>query len=522
MSLAVPEIQRRSAGRSNLGGISASVLRWLPLLLVFATAALLRHFFVTNTDVSWGITMAEKVLDGQRLYVDVIEVNPPATVFLYIVPVLIARALSWRPELMVDTCVFLAAGVSLWFSGRLLIAARICDKINVWPLAVLFAAALMLLPARTFAEREHIALIIFLPVLALLAMRAKGAAPSLTSIIVSGIAAGFIVIIKPHFVFAIAFTAIAAALCIKSWKLLFVPEFFIAGAMAVLYLALVAVYFPIFFSDMVPLLAMVYLPIKVPFSEFIVRFATPLWVTTLFVIVMLKRKAVFGPPGCLLLAASFGFAIPYYLQQKGWPYHSYPMLALALIAAAIAFVERWHGSPTPAETMFTRSLRLATAFTLAVLTAITFCWMILAVDVSALAEPIRKIKAHPKIIAITSDIGIGHPLTRQVEGTWVGRVGSLWITTGAKLRQKREILAPELQTRLMALAERDRVMLTEDIERTRPDIILIERPDFAGYDWKAWAATDPAISRQLKAYREIETINGIAILRRETINPPLR
>lgn len=522
MSAPFLENRSRAVEYSGLGGISTSALQWLPVLLILTAAAALRLFFVTNTDVSWGITMAEKVLDGQRLYVDLIEANPPATVFLYIVPVIVARALSWRPEIVVDICVFFAVGASLWFSGRILVAARLRDKINIWPLVVLFGAVLTLLPARTFAEREHIVLIIFLPALALMAVRAKGIVPSLTTIAASGIAAGIMIVIKPHFIFAIAFTALATALCVKSWKPLFAPEYFIAGAMVALYISLVAIYFPTFFSDMISLLAAVYVPIKVPFWEFIIRFATPLWIMTLFIIVMLKRKTLFVQPNCLLLAASFGFAVPYYLQQKGWPYHSYPMLALALVAAVIAFAERWHTTRAVVETMRGRTTRLATAFTLAVLAAITFCWMILAVDLSALAEPIRKIKAHPKIIAITSDIGIGHPLTRQVEGTWVGRVASLWITTGAKLRQKRETLASDVQIRLAALAERDRVMLAEDIERARPDIILIERPAFAGYDWKAWAEADPAISRQLKAYRELETIDGIAILSRETINSSIR
>jgi hypothetical protein len=54
----------------------------LPLIAVTISAIVLRLLIVTATDVSWLITLSEKILDGTRLYVDLIEVNPPASVLL--------------------------------------------------------------------------------------------------------------------------------------------------------------------------------------------------------------------------------------------------------------------------------------------------------------------------------------------------------------------------------------------------------------------------------------------------------
>ena len=100
------------------------VARWLPLLAVFAAAIGLRLVLVANTDVSWLITLSEKVLDGQRLYVDLIEVNPPASVFLYLPLVALARVLALRPEVVVDAGVFFAIGVSLGLASHILRQAR--------------------------------------------------------------------------------------------------------------------------------------------------------------------------------------------------------------------------------------------------------------------------------------------------------------------------------------------------------------------------------------------------------------
>src|SRR5690349_11187977 len=57
---------------------------WAVPAAVLAAAVLLRFFLLANTDVSWLLTVAERVLDGQRLYIDVIETNPPAAVLLYL------------------------------------------------------------------------------------------------------------------------------------------------------------------------------------------------------------------------------------------------------------------------------------------------------------------------------------------------------------------------------------------------------------------------------------------------------
>src|SRR5215472_16888374 len=76
----------------------ARLSHWLPFVLVLAAALLLRRYVVPNVDVSWGLTIAEKILDGQRLYVDLIELNPPGAILLYLPPVIVAPLFGLRPE----------------------------------------------------------------------------------------------------------------------------------------------------------------------------------------------------------------------------------------------------------------------------------------------------------------------------------------------------------------------------------------------------------------------------------------
>jgi hypothetical protein len=142
-----------------------------------------------------------------------------------------------------------------------------------------------------------------------------------------------------------------------------------------------------------------------------------------------------------------------------------------------------------------------------------FIWNNGANNTSNIAAKIRQLGPHPTMLAITSDISLAYPLVRQVGGVWVGRVCSNWITTGVVLRRRSETLDAKTAARLDAYEAFDRAMLVEDIARSRPDVILVEKLSF---DWEAWARSDLRLREQLDAYREVETLNGIMILQRRS------
>ena len=487
--------------------VSATMPRWLPIVVVVVAAIALRRVPLANVDVSWFITIAEKWLDGQRLYVDFLDVNPPASMFLYVVPALLARLSGLTAEFTVDALVFLSAGLSLWLAARILLDTKLLAPWQAWTAAALAAIAILIVPAHSFAQREHFALIAFLPVLAVSAVRAKGGTPNWRMVIVAGLCAGITAIIKPQFVTAQLCTVAAAALCARSWRVVFAVENWIAAALLAAYAVLVLLTYPRFFTDVLPSVMAGYIPIKEEFFSFIMHAALPLWAAMLLLIARLKRATAFAPPFCVLLAASVGFAISYIVQRKGWPYQSYPMLALALMALAFAVVDR-----DAADNQSGQLSRLVAGATAVLMAVVTFFWMNIAVDRSAVAAAIRDINPHPTMLALTADISIGNPLTRQVGGVWVGRACALWLTRGVEVRRATETLDKQTDAKLKAYAKVDRVMLTEDIARHKPDMILVQLME--DMDWLAWARSDPALAALLQSYRPYKTVGDVLILRR--------
>jgi hypothetical protein len=477
--------------------------QWWPLLLFFVLAVLLLHIVGVNPDVSWGLTMAEKWLDGGRLYVDIIEVNPPATLFLYVLPVVLERLTGLHAEIFVDVLVLLAAASSLWLAARILLDDKLVSGEQGWPLAAMAAAALTILPGQSFGEREHIALIAILPLLAVNWVRAERKAPSLRMAVLAGIGAGITAIIKPYFAAVILCTGAAAAWSARSWRMLFALENWIAAAMLASYIAFVWLTYPVYFSEMLPLLATVYIPMKLPLGVLLLNVAMPLWVLMLYMVWGLSRLDMLKAPISLLLAASTGFALAYLVQQKGWPNHSYPMLALALLALGDALL----------ALRAKRRDRITGGVAGLLVATVTFYWMNVAPDHAALIAPIRTIAPHAKILAIGSDFTIGHPTTRAAGGVWVSRVPSLWMTQGIRMARARAGLDTAAIARLNSYAERDRSMLSKDIANNRPDVILVQRD--SKFDWLAWARSDPVLADELKAYRPTQTVGTVLILHRQ-------
>jgi hypothetical protein len=487
------------------------IRRYWATLAIFAIAAVLCANAPTAGDVSWLISLNEKVLAGKVPYIDFIEVNPPASILLYTLPVWLAQAFALRPEFVVALFIFAAAAVSLSTSAAILSRAKIIADAGLSNLTALFALLLLVLPSQLFGQREHIALIAFMPALCVYWLRGTGNAVSAPVAIFAGLGAALIVIIKPHMVFAILFCAGVTAYHARSWRPIFAIEHWLSAVLAIAYGVFVVIAYPAFVADVMPMVMSVYVPIKAPLGSLLIFFATPVWIASLAAIFILIGRRAFAFPFLLLLAASIGFSCSYYIQQKGWAYHAYPMLALALAALVIAFVQRWPFDRPFAEDAKARFKRIGAALGIALLAGVTYCWFSFGVDMRALVGPINAAASKPKVLSISGDLGVGHPLTRQVGGTWVSQVCGLWMTAAA-LVLKNTGADEKTLTRAQSYAARERLMLLEDIRNEKPEIILVDRLRF---DWLKWANADAEIARELESYRRLDEINDVLILRRK-------
>jgi len=141
--------------RSPSGTAGREGLAPMPLLLigvVFAIAILLRQVVPLNTDGSWLFVIGERMLDGQRLYRDIIEINPPMAPFAYLPGVALARVLGVDPRHVIDAQLLLLAAASLFAVSRILRLSPSLPPLNWGPLAIWAAAVVTVLPIQVYAQ----------------------------------------------------------------------------------------------------------------------------------------------------------------------------------------------------------------------------------------------------------------------------------------------------------------------------------------------------------------------------------
>lgn len=484
----------------------ARILPWFALAALLMVAIVLRHLLASSTDIGWLLTVGERVLGGQRLYVDVIETNPPMAVLAYLPGIVVARVLGVSAEIAVDGLVFAAIFASLGIAARILGRSSALGDLQPWPLLLLAFAVLAILPTQTFGQREHMALIAMLPMLAVTAVRMKAEKPSLTEAIVAGLGAAIALSFKPYF--ALGLIGALAVLAIStriSWRILLLPECMTIAAGMVLYIGIIIVLFPEFLTAIGPLVRDVYLPVQLSLFAMLEKPALSLWAMALLAAFVLKRRSGANALFVALAATSVGFAAAFILQRKGWPYHSYPMIALALLGLGCALLA--HVSKTKRD----RAFVVGGLILLVALFARSMLWFDVAFDARPLQERVLRLGPYPAILAISGEPGIGHPLVRAVGGTWVSRQQALWVVTYLQAMRAGGGVDPARDRLLEAYAARERAMLIEDIRKVPPTVVLVD--DLTGTG-SAWLNAHPDVAELLKDFRLLETVNNVAILTR--------
>jgi hypothetical protein len=289
-------------------------LIWL-LPLVVGAAAIVWHLQRgANADVSWFITVAERLADGRR---DFIEINPPGAIFAYLPVVWLARLSGLSAEAACDLVVAAVAALSLGLAS-LALGPRIAARHDAPLLATVTVVILLVLPAYAFGQREHFGVMLLLPWIAVLAARLGGASPPLWLLVCAGVAGGLSIVVKPHFVLNIAVLCTIAIWHRRSWRSLFCVENLAAAAVTVVYGTVLWRWFPDYFVDTAPMVAAVYVPDRLDLKMFLFAPVTILWVCCLRLTVIAGgfRRAL---PAVLLAMSSVSYSL-LLLQGKGWPY----------------------------------------------------------------------------------------------------------------------------------------------------------------------------------------------------------
>ena len=522
-------------------GIPAFLNSWALSALIVALAIAQQAAGHLNGDDSWFILFAERVANGAKAYVEISDPNPPAGFFVYMPAVLLARATGLSAEFWTVVETFLFAFLALELSGALLSRAGLIarEESGVARNAALWI--LLFAVGFAFAEREHFALIAFLPFAAAMLARAEqgGAALDRSALkaygakatraldaveaiaaervarergagyiwlqILAGLCGGITLCFKPYFALPLGAVVLFAMVRRRSIAPLFAIENFAAAAVALAYGLVVWLRYPDYVWSVATVAMEVYAPARYGLLDVV---ASPPFV---FSAILLAGVAIgmrfigFEPRAALLAVASAAFFATYVIQAKNWFNHAYPGEALGILALVTLALGRWRLAGGEAA----RFARIAVLPALIIAPFLSAAQLNLpgSEEYPGLTAAVQaNAPARPRIAALAHQLDVGHPLTRRLGGAWIMRRNALWVDNCVRQILGTTKVDDETRTRLLEYAADERREVGDDIAKGQPDVILIETPQL-----REWALKKTEFSGLLDGFAKKAQVGDIEV-----------
>jgi hypothetical protein len=474
--------------------------------LIVALGLLCQWRIGFNNDNAWLLYIARRSLDGQVLYRDLVEINPPALIWFDQAVVRVARLLHADPVFVFRTATAGLTFLCAWWSSRLLRTAGFGRR--VLP-ALLFV--LLLLPVSWFGQREHFVLLLVIPLLCLAVARESGAASrwvALTCGLVAGLGFG----VKPQYLTVWLLLLIFQARSRRTWRVVLAPEHLGVVASGAFYLVAVLAFAP-HYLPLVRRLGALYADYRAASLPYLIAgdFAPLVILLALATLLTYRKVVTRGAAQTVLLLATVGFYLGALLQGKGFDYHYYPALASALLLLLV-------GAPLAGGATATQRRGRTLMLALALIGSAPYVLAAGRIGVAGddpemrayreLERAVGPVRGRP-ILVLSARSGFAFGLVTYAGAEWVGGFPCLWVPSVLNGGETRAALGGWFRESVIRAAESD-----------RPIVVLVSPPGGpAGpadmrLDLLQYLSSDPRFRRFMAGYQPDGEAAGYRIYRR--------
>ncbi len=464
---------------------------------------------------------AGRILDGARLYVDIVDLNPPFT-FLFHIPFVQLARLAGIPVILAFRLGVLAL---IALSGCTLYS--VLRRSQAGPgtrhaLAAAFLLGSLGLVIGFFGEREHLQFVLVFPFLALASLRAAGEVPSRRLTIWTGLVAGI--------GFALKVTAglvpVLVALVLWGAQRRRSDESLVSLVTLAVATGLGLLWAPGYFAE-VRWLGGFYRGFSgAPVIDLLGRppMAWPLVFAPVIMVigwrVMRYRVGV-----AVWLVAGVGFVISVLVQGKGFPYHYYPA---TWSAAAVSLLVLASGAQHRGRLDALRRAIAGGVLLLMLSPASYVGWLRLTaadrvVDEFSRGsfEMLRDARPGTRVAVQSSRLADAFPLANLRQLDLVGRYPHLWFlypydsSAGARSRH----IVPYADSILTPVERELRHGVAEDLMENRPDLVLVRDPGAERVVLR-YLCDDSLYRRAATGYRLVREDSVMQLFQRDTIMHP--
>lgn len=484
--LAPPHNARHDRSWSVLDRVRSPLPLALGLLMILTV---LRVSGTVDSDVAWQLWIAGRIRAGAGLYKDILETNPPLWFWMALPVDWLASTFHVRVEPVLVLLIGLLTAWSIVSTDRLLGSDTTFRRTLILSYAVL---ALFAVPSVHLGQREQIALITTLPYVALVAARRDDRPVSMFLAVCVGALAGVGFALKVYFLLVPIFLEVWLLIGRgRRWRPLR-PETVTIVCIGAVYVAAFLTFNADYLTQIVPLLQLAYGAYGAPSLRYLFGLHA---IIALFIIApgafgILRSQNNQNSFGQALWIAAVGFAGCYFIQSKGWTYHSIPMLGTSSIALLAMLAQTRPAAP----------IRVLGP-------ALLVLPMMLAIDEYRrpdlpgrdLLQAVEGLHAGDTVGFITTETAIPWSITLQRQYRYASRYNGFWMF--AAIDRNDGLANPD--PRLAAFRDKVVTDTVADFSCTSPKRIIVWRPQSgqAAIDILPIFLRDPAFAKLLTHYR---------------------
>jgi hypothetical protein len=442
-----------------------------------------------TADMGFFLYSAGRVLDGARLYRDVVDLNPPLIFALNLPVVALARETGLSEFLLYRLGTALFVGSLLLYSARLILRYVLpAEPARARYLVLLLCFAVFALPRVDFGQREHFVLALLVPYLLLVAGECAGhRVPGVEAGII-GIMAGAAIGLKPQFGLVwVVLEAFRRVRCAPAERWRPTPE--MAGVLGFLAVYGVAVvWLTPDYLTVASLLGQPYVRyMREPFLELLlVGPGAPLVGLVLLALLVLRRRMRWPVLGSLVAWATVACFLAAAVQGKNFRYHFYPALALAFVLLGLAAAD----APAAPQRLSERIYGRASRALLATIALVVLGWAVLELaggdagerreraEFGELVRAVRERAGGRPVGVLSYTMESSFPLANYAGVGLASRFPCLWVLP-VSYWDAIETGGPLQYHAVGEMAPVERYFLRavrEDLTTARPSLLIVLRP----------------------------------------------
>lgn len=442
---------------------------WAIIAVLFVIQIWIRSGSSLVHDTAWFLNAVEQMQQGRHLYADLIEVNPPLGIWLTWPVVRLSQMTGLSDVGLVYAALFALTAGSLLWAFRILSKTALLAPFERRLLCLCLAALLLFYPGSSFAQREHLLILLFVPWLMLRSAGAQSTRLHVAERVVIGALAAIAVSIKPQCLAAPVAVELFLLWRFRNWRNTFAAENLAAGSVVMAYVAAVMVFTPEYLASMVEIGRVAYYPYYgyIP-SVIAYNIAPSVFAVMVGLVLRRSQDQPRRDVATTMLFAALGFIISYLIQNKGFQYQAIPSGVLGF--ATLLFLLINPPYERGLALLMRAGLFAAVSYFLAIQPQVY--WP----HETVLRRAMKDYAPDAKSVFIASTrVSDAFPIVRELHLNWASTLPTQWFAPYVATHGGEAAAQPDA---IVQLARRTTV---DDLLRWQPDLILVDEGRYQLY-----------------------------------------